>query len=724
MSEPTAADEPRRLHAVPAWGSPPEIEVDAGALKAGETDEQPVEFTETTIPSLTERVEPAAGEKPPGIPAWLTDPKVAREIAQRQARLAGLWAVRTGVQAPKAGAQGAWWTVRGAGKLTRRWSRWVWDLDGHPGIGVKPAESDKLYVVMAQRRAARQKARGWLSVVALAVLAVTLLVLRSKLPLALYLLTALTVVALARHGRPEGVKLLAANPMKTYRPRLTQQAIVAALNAVGIGPLTKALTPEVATRIWRSDFEPVRRGGRTIELQLPGSVLAEDLVQHEQRLASALVRPADTVIVEPLPNRTPSDLRLWIFDAPVLAGNLGPGPLMKAKRTSWWKPVDIGLTRNAEPHKQPLKGGAWFVGGQPSSGKSTTAQLAAAHTALDPNALLVICALKGAPSFAWAKPFAHRYVSGAPETDSTVIPRSVDLLRWLLDETARRNDFLTRLVEKGKAVGSDVTEDLAKKYPELRPLVAIFDEIHRLIDRSDNAEYDETVELLGKVIKACRSVAITFIGITQLAGTESIPPAVTRAARMRGCMTVQDEVSWRQIFGNAGKGSFAGSGVSVLPPGTIILKAEDGAPTKVGCWYLEPHHLAEIGKRALALRTDLDLLTGEAAGQETGQPEVSDPCRLLTDCLSAIPAAAPTGGPQDAGVAWLSGLETALGEMDEYAGRADGWLSGELRTRGVDAEKVGRRWVDDDGSPRQQTSRGVRAEVVRAAIARLTIGEG
>ncbi len=702
----------------PTWGSPAPVDVEAGALREGETDEPPVTFTETVVPPSAMRERVDTGEPlPPLLPAWLTSWQVAREVAQRQARHAGRGTVRAAVRTPPVTARAAWWAARGAGNGAGRVILWVWDKQGHPVFGAQPATTDQAYHRMATERAARQKFR--LKMVAVAILGMLVgLAALAGSPTRLAVAVLTLGVILARFGKPEGVRLLSPNATKAYRPRLTHQGVVAALQALAIVKLTNALATD-SSRIWRSDFTPVR-GGHRIELQLPASTLASEIVQHEQRIASALARPADTVIVEPLPHRTPSDLRLWIFDKPVLAAKRGPGPLARARKTSWFEPVEIGITRTAQTFSLSLRGGAWFTGGEPGSGKSTAAQLAAAHTALDPRALLLLVNLKGSPDYAWAEPICHRYICGSPETDSTALPRVTLLLQWLLDETGRRNDFLGRLVKAKKADSNDVTPELAAKYDELRSMTVILDEIHRLIDRTDNPDADLAAELLGKVIKACRSVAITLICVTQLAGTESIPPVLTRAARVRGCLKVQDEVSWRQIFGNAGRGSFDVSGVSTLPRGTVILRTEEGAPTKVGCHHLQPAHLGEIGKRALAMRKDLELLTGEAAGLQVADA-ITDPRQLLRDVLAAIPSAAPTGGPQDAGVAWLSGLEASLALAgDGYAGRADGWLSGELRARHVDTGQVNRRWTED-GEARQRTAAAVRADAVRAALADLPI---
>jgi hypothetical protein len=175
---------------VPDWGSVPEVVVHAGALKAGETDEEPVEFTETVLPaaSMTERVEVAAGERPPALPAWLKDRQLAREAAARQARWAGYAVGRGAVQTPRSAGRMAWWTLRGAAKAIRSWGKWVWDFDGHPLLGKIQAESDKAYVRIASDRAMRQKVRLGGTAVLFVLLAVTLLIVRALAPWALILL--------------------------------------------------------------------------------------------------------------------------------------------------------------------------------------------------------------------------------------------------------------------------------------------------------------------------------------------------------------------------------------------------------------------------------------------------------------------------------------------------------------------------------------------------------
>lgn len=671
-------------------------------------------------PTLGQRLRLVAASGQDPVPAWVGDGASRRQVAAAVRRDAVFLAKVGAVHSPRLAGKSALWSLRGAVVLGWRLARWVYDIDGHPLAGKVQASDDKQYVRMAELRSKRQRFR-FLLLVFLALIAtggVLFVASVSKLLLALVLAGMVAVLAWA--GKPQGATLAspALAAQTQGRPRLTSLQIVRALQALGMPTLTRALDGD-SSRIWRSPISATR-GGFKVHLQLPVGVLAAELVAHEQRIAAALGRPADTVVVEPHPNVTPGDLTLWIMDKPLLASGRGPGPLAKAKRANWWQPVQVGVTRIGTVHTIALRGGAWFVGGQPSSGKSSLLRVAAAHTALDPTALLLISNLKGSPDYAALRPVCHTYVNGSPESDPTVIPRTTAMLRWVLDECARRNDLLTRLVEEGKASSADVTADLAKARPgDFAPVTVVLDEVHRLFDKTDNPEAEEAAELFGKVIKAVRSVAITVIAATQLAGSESVPPVVTRAARIRGCLKVQDEVSWRQIFGNAGKGSFATSGVATLAAGTVILKAEDGGALKVGTFYIEPTHLAEIGKRALQLRTDLHTLTGEAAGEAPTEVEPVDPAALLRHVLDALPTTAPTG-TDDNGVAWVHALEEALSAREEYTGRSAGWLTPELRSRKVDTRPVNRRVPDPrTGGTRQVNRPGVRSVDVRRALIRL-----
>ena len=153
------------------------------------------------------------------------------------------------------------------------------------------------------------------------------------------------------------------------------------------------------------------------------------------------------------------------------------------------------------------------------------------------------------------------------------------------------------------------------------------------------------------------------------------------------------------------------------------MSSAEGRPTKVKVFHVTPK-LAEIGKRAHRLRQGLDLLSGQAAGQQVATGDLVDPADLLRHLLPVIPTTAPAGGPGDDAVAWLSELETVLTEKEDYRGRSPGWLASELRSRGVAVLKnLNRRVPVEDRASGQRNETGVSAVAVRDRLTELLAGD-
>lgn len=720
---PTAEGMPLRdLSLPPVWGTPPGTDTTEpagvdGYLTAGDETNQPasegpVEGHLIKVSKPRRARLSAVGE--PIRPAWMRDRTIARESATRGLRIAGRGVGIGALNTPRVVILGAWWTGVGAVLTGGRLLRWVLDIDGHPVVGHTPTKDERLHVIMADKRSKRIKARLILVAVVAGVLAVAGIVAWWLAPWLLALAGAGALAGLVWAGKPVDATLLSPRIRQHVTPTLTCSLVARALAEVVDSKTAKEIRAH-SERLWQSGFVPIR-GGHRIRVVLPGAAVADDLIPHEQRIATALGRPEDCAVVEPLPKITPGHFELYVFDKPMLGGAATPGPLASAKRTNWWGMVELGMTRTGRPHRERIHGGAFFVGGKPESGKSSTGLIIAAHTALDPGADLIIVNLKSGADYSWAKPICREYISTTPERDPKVVEKVTALTRWLLEEAGRRGDFFADLVEQGKATGTAVTEELSRRYRQLRPLTVIFDEIHRMFDQGDNPDFKAYADLLGKVLKAVRFVGITVIGITQLAGGESIPGVVTRASRVRVCLRVSEAVSFRQIFGDAGQGVFSSLGIARFPRGTALFSAEDGSPVKVQCHYLTPA-LPGIGERAKALREQARTLPADS---ERPTLDTTDPTTLLGHILDAIPTTAPTGGPGDAEVAWLGELETTLARHPDYTGRAPGWLSGELRSRAVPTGQLNRR--DATRASGQRNEVGVRAGDVRAVLDKLITG--
>jgi S-DNA-T family DNA segregation ATPase FtsK/SpoIIIE len=276
-----------------------------------------------------------------------------------------------------------------------------------------------------------------------------------------------------------------------------------------------------------------------------------------------------------------------------------------------------------------------------------------------------------------------------------------------------RADLLTAAAKKGLAPDSKITADLAERVPGLRPHVILIDEAHRLFDAAED-DATRAEDLLTRIVRLGRAHGVILCLATQLGDADSVPPALLRMASVRMCLRVSDHVALNQLLGN---GASKTLGVPAdFTPGTGLVRTATGT-TKIRSYYLDGRDLAEIASRALALREASGALTGDAAGDVVTVEQV-DPTVLLRHVLDDMTSAAPSG-PEDAGVAWLAELEAALTRRPEYAGRAAGWLTSELRARRVPTGAVNRRVPAPDGGTRQVNRAGVRGQDVRRALMRL-----
>ena len=125
----------------------------------------------------------------------------------------------------------------------------------------------------------------------------------------------------------------------------------------------------------------------------------------------------------------------------------------------------------------------------------------ACGTALDPLADLWIHELAGKGDLDPLAKVCHRYTSGL---DDEAIAYAAESARLLRNETERRSAMFKKLRGTGLMPDGKVTRELAAKYKELRPLVAIFDEVQNVL--TDKQHGDQAAEDLAYVIRVGRAL--------------------------------------------------------------------------------------------------------------------------------------------------------------------------------------------------------------------------
>ena len=187
-------------------------------------------------------------------------------------------------------------------------------------------------------------------------------------------------------------------------------------------------------------------------------------------------------------------------------------------------------------------------------GKSNAARVTLLGAALDPLAVFWVFVFANNGDFDAYQPRLARYHRGV---DDHVAAAALDGLRELYAMVGRRE---ARLADLG---AKKVTRALAERYPELRPMVALFSECHELFGHA--AYGREAADLAVQTMRRGRKTAITLAFDTQSSRADAIPPRIVELVKINACFAVK---AWRSNDGFLGDGSFqAGIRATELRPG-------------------------------------------------------------------------------------------------------------------------------------------------------------
>ena len=383
---------------------------------------------------------------------------------------------------------------------------------------------------------------------------------------------------------------------------------------------------------WQVEFAtpPVRVNGRGYQttFSLPMGVTPEMIVDKRDVLARNLVRAP--LEVWPSAAERAGFVDLWVADQGSTERPAPPYPLLRDGTADVFTGVPLGVSLRGEVIAPSLPGANVAFGGVMGQGKSNAARVTMAGAALDPLAELWVFVFANNGDFDAYQPRLTRYHRGV---DDTTVAAAVEALRALYDEVARRE---ARLAELG---AKKVTRPLAERYPDLRPLVALFSECHELFGDPNHGR--EAADLAVQTMRRARKTAITLGFDTQSSRADAIPPKIVELVKLNACFAVK---SWRSNDGFLGDGSFqAGIRATELrmgkDVGTSILTGATTERFEIVKWfYIEVDDdtgydaAAEIIARAM---TSLHPAVAGPAGPGVAEPVVRD---LLDDIATVLRA--------------------------------------------------------------------------------------
>ncbi|MBA9002054.1 FtsK/SpoIIIE domain-containing protein [Thermomonospora cellulosilytica] len=512
----------------------------------------------------------------------------------------------------------------GAGRMVGAWYRWVTDAEAKPVLAKAAGTGDvqawtKLTTLQTQRTNFRRKA----SLVVMVPVALLVTLAAVFLPdWALGLAAAGVASLLGLAGRDADKPIVSRYVAVHVQRRLDSGEIVAALEAIKVKGEVRFVAPiAVDGPGWRA------------ELDLPGGYLADEVLEKRAALAAAMRRPLGTVWPETDPDAHPGRLVLWVAKVDPAKTKRRLWPLMKDGQANLFEAIPFGFDPRGRLVELDLMYANVLIGGVMGSGKTSAVLVIALAGALDPTCEMWIYEMKGSGDLDAVRPVCHRYVSGDDDEDCKA---ALDGLKALEREMKRRKRIIKELPLEDVPNGRKVYPHLAaRKNLRLHPILAIFDEAHTLFEHPKYGK--EAAEVAGRLIRKARAYGIILVFTTQRPDANSIPRSVSDNAIVRFCLAVTGHLPNDLILGT---GAWQ-RGVR----GTMFDPAKDAGTGWLArsalnyqiarAAFIKQDEAAEIGRRALALRTAAGTLSGQAAGEAITPEDDTD---LLDDLRAVWPA--------------------------------------------------------------------------------------
>jgi S-DNA-T family DNA segregation ATPase FtsK/SpoIIIE len=524
----------------------------------------------------------------------------------------------------------------------------------------------------------------------------------------------LTGRALVRYGKPVDRPMVTATVPKQLAPRISAAGIGLAFGALGIAILTKLVRDDRADDLFQG--HPIMRTavGWQADMIMPLGVTAEEVVERRKLVAGNLRRKIGQVWLFEQGSDHPGALRLTVLDRPFSETPLPPWPLMKARNVSILNPLPFGYTQSVEAVDVTLFESNFLAGGLQGAGKTSALIILAAGAVLDPRVIPIFIELAGKGDYSAFEKIAHRYVSGPARDDD--LQQVIGILRELDHDLEASADALKAAIAAGKAPDRKVTEELASTVPELRPRFVLIDEIAELF--TEKAYAKDAEKLMKSILRRGRAFGWIFLLGIQNPDARSIPLGIIRLLGTRYCLRVDGQVGNDAVLGTSSyKMGHRATLLSEEDRGVGLLKIGATVST-VRAGYLTTKQIADVVRRAYAVREPAGLLTGNAVGQELDLDRYADDhLQIIHDCLNVWHVAGGdaadakvTGGPS----CWLYRLQEELAKdiPARYGDLRGHWLSGRFREMGIKTRGTVNRRVDG----RQEGRPGVTLAAIEKAL--------
>jgi S-DNA-T family DNA segregation ATPase FtsK/SpoIIIE len=488
-----------------------------------------------------------AAERRPIVPAWLKSRAELLDAARWALGLATHTSAYHLSRTPKYAGKLALRTPAGLARGATAWAAWLLDAEGRPvRKALDRREDAEMYHKLAKHRDRRVRARTIVTAVTLAVLAAGLVGLALAPAWARVAAVLVAIGILGKAGQPQDKPLIERAVVVQKAPKLTSDQVTRALSVLQLAGINQALSRDAKAISFPAPI--TRDGGRgwRADVDLPPGVVAADIIERRDRLASGLGRPLGCVWPEPVPEVSPGRLMLFVADQDMASAKPVPWPLAKAGTVDLFKPFPFGLDPRGRGVPLEMMYSNLLIGSIPGMGKTFSLTVPLAAAVLDVRAELQVFELKGTGGLEPSAQVASRYASGL---DDETIEQALVALRNLRQECVRRAKTIKGL-PRAVCPENKVTSQLASR-PELglHPLVVAIDECQELFSHPEFGA--EAGELAEKNIKLGRALGIILLLATQRPDARSLPTGVSANVGIRLCHRVMGQLENDMVLGTS-----------------------------------------------------------------------------------------------------------------------------------------------------------------------------
>lgn len=413
--------------------------------------------------------------------------------------------------------------------------------------------------------------------------------------------TAIAIAGLRHLGKEAGtVPRWAAPAAKPADRNLVpdEGAILTALRHLGIPALDRAFKDGWQPR-WVSGTGRLGKGWHT-QLQLPLGVTVEEIVKRKDKLAHNLLRK--TIEVWPTePKDQPGVLDLWVADQGILSGPVPAWPLLHDGTVDFFHGVPVAVDARGEQIYAKLMARNYLIAGIMGSGKSSLVICLLLGAMLDPLVDIDVYVMAYNVDYDAMRPRLRTLVKGDEDEH---IEAAIEALRNLVSEVTRRGKILDEMGGEE----TKLTREIAERDPRMRPIVAVFDEVHELFTHPTYGP--EAKELALKVTKKARKTGIVCLWITPDADATSLPRGISKTATNRVAFAINDHQGNDAILGTGmhKRGYSATTLVAGEDVGTAMAAGFAKIPGLIRSHYVRKEkgidEITPVVQRALALRED------------------------------------------------------------------------------------------------------------------------